>query len=38
MSEKVKLTYKDKEYEFPLLEGTEEEKGLILKPFVLKQV
>jgi len=31
MSEKVKLTYKDKEYEFPLLEGTEEEKGIDIK-------
>ena len=31
MSEKVKLTYKDKEYEFPLLEGAEEEKGIDIK-------
>jgi citrate synthase len=31
MSEKVKLTYNDKEYEFPLLEGTEQEKGIDIK-------
>lgn len=28
MSETVKLTYKDKEFEFPLVEGTEKEKGI----------
>jgi len=31
MSEKVKLTYNDKEYEFPILEGTEQEKGIDIK-------
>src|SRR5210317_1122399 len=31
MNETVKLTYKDKEFEFPLLEGTEEEKGIDIK-------
>jgi citrate synthase len=31
MSEKVKLKYNDKEYEFPILEGTEQEKGIDIK-------
>jgi len=31
MSEKVKLTYNDKEYEFPILEGSEHEKGIDIK-------
>jgi citrate synthase len=31
MSETVKLTYKDKNYEFPLVEGSEDEKGIDIK-------
>ncbi len=31
MSETVKLTYKDKNYEFPLIEGSEDEKGIDIK-------
>src|SRR5210317_2514670 len=31
MSDSVKLTYKEKTFEFPLLEGTEEEKGIDIK-------
>jgi hypothetical protein len=28
MSEKVKLSYKGKDFEFPLVEGSENEKGI----------
>ena len=31
MNETVKLTYKDKEFEFPLVEGSEKEKGIDIK-------
>jgi len=31
MSETVKLTYKDQEFEFPLVEGSENEKGIDIK-------
>ena len=31
MSEKVKLSYKGKDFEFPLVEGSENEKGIDIK-------
>ena len=31
MSEKVKLSYKGKDFEFPLIEGSEKEKGIDIK-------
>ena len=31
MSDSVKLTYQNKEFEFPLIQGSENEKGIDLK-------
>jgi len=38
MSDSVKLTYNDETFEFPLIEGTEDEKGIDIKPCGRKQV
>jgi len=38
MSDSVKLTYQNKTFEFPIVEGSENEKGIDIKPYEHKLV